>query len=70
MSKPAPAHASFMHAGQRWDVTVSLYCGVYRAIVECEGVKVEKRIIAPTREMSVVVGDVILDMFGEEYGLG
>lgn len=67
--KPAPSHASFTHANHRWDVTVSLYCGVYRAIIECEGVEVERRVIAPVREMSVVVGDVIVDIFGEHYGM-
>lgn len=66
---PVPCSAQFTHQGQQWKVTCSLYCGVYRVIVQCEGIEVDKRIIAPTREMNVVVGDVILEMFGKEYGL-
>jgi hypothetical protein len=31
---------------------------VYRVIVECDGIEADKRIVAPTREMSVVVEDV------------
>jgi hypothetical protein len=68
-SKPAPCHAGFTHNGQQWDITVSLWCGVYRVIIECDGKQVEKRVYAPTREMNIVVGDVIKEMFGKEYGL-
>jgi hypothetical protein len=31
--------------------------------------RIEKRVYAPTREVNIVVGDVIIDMFGTEYGL-
>jgi hypothetical protein len=67
--KPTPCHAGFTHNGQQWDITCSLWCGLYRVIIECEGEQVGKRTFAPTREMIIVVGDVIIDIFGTEYGL-
>jgi hypothetical protein len=69
-AKPAPCHATFNHKVQQWDVTVSLWCGVYRAIIECESIEVEKRVVAPTKEANKVVADIIIELFGAEYGLG
>ena len=64
IAQPTTIHTPFLHKGQCWDITVSVWCGVYKAIIECEGIEVEKRIIAPTRDIQNVIKDVIKDKFG------
>jgi hypothetical protein len=63
-TQPTTIHTPFLHKGQCWDITVSVWCGVYKAIIECEGIEVEKRIIAPTRDIQNVIKDLIKDKFG------
>jgi hypothetical protein len=67
LASPTTIHTPFLHKGQCWDITVSVCCGVYKAIIECEGIEVEKRIIAPTRDIHNVIKDVIKDKFGTYY---
>lgn len=64
-----PSHARFSHDKQTWDIRAIPSKRVWIVTVECEGKLVESFERERTQPANEVVKQVILDRFGEDYGL-
>jgi hypothetical protein len=64
-----PSSAQFTHDHEQWTIKATPSDGVWLVTVECAGELVETFDCEQTKPAHEVVKQVILDRFGEEYGL-